>query len=339
MFLLLFLVTVISGLILLYIWYTEPRRLLLGAAFIAFILSLGLSLVYVLMVNELTVLVVFFLVIFILSQLLAPFILVGSFLYSGVTLIKKEGFRFTNLLSLLFGVGLVLYMTIWPMISDLTEQTVYNYIYSYISLIIIYVIMLINLYTMTLVLNLIHFSKPNVDYLVVLGAGLDGEKVTPLLASRVDKAVSLYRDNPNIKLIMTGGQGDDELVSEARAMAEYAMSLGVPKKAIILEDKAVNTEENILFSYALMSGKEAKFAVVTNAYHVFRALLIAKEKNMKCIGYGSRTKWYFTLNAFIREFVGYLYFKRQLHLVVLSSFTLLYALFYAVISYLMTKVG
>lgn len=337
MFLILFLATIISGFILLYIWYTEPRRLILGAAFIAFMLCLGLSLVYILLMNEFVSLVLILTVVIILSLLLAPFIIIGGFLYSGITLIKREGFKFTNLLSLLFSIGLVMYLTIWPMVSDLTERTVHNYIYSFVSIVILYFIMVINLYTITMILNLLHFSKPNLDYLVVLGAGLDGEKVTPLLASRVDKAVKLYRDNPSIQLIMSGGHGEDEVVAEASAMAEYARQQGVPPEAIILEDRATNTEENIMFSYDLMSSKEAKFAVVTNAYHVFRALLIAKEAKIKCIGYGAKTKWYFTLNAFIREFIGYLYFKRQFHLVVISSFALLYALLYSVIVYLTTQ--
>ncbi|WP_338489890.1 YdcF family protein [Ruoffia tabacinasalis] len=62
-----------------------------------------------------------------------------------------------------------------------------------------------------------------------------------------------------------------------------------------------------------MTSQKSKFVVVTNAYHVFRALLIAKDAGLDCIGYDSRAKWYFTLNAFIQEFIGYLYFKRRMY--------------------------
>ena len=71
--------------------------------------------------------------------------------------------------------------------------------------------------------------------------------VTALLASRVNKAIELYRKNLGIKLIMTGGQGEDEVVAEASAMTSYALERGVTEEVIILENQATNTEENILY--------------------------------------------------------------------------------------------
>lgn len=337
MFLTLFLSTGITGFFLMYIWYTEPRRLMLGLSFLLFVLCIGVSIFYLLVSNAQIALLIILAILSLIIFLIGPFIIIGGFLYSGLMLIKREGLRFNNLLSLLFAVALILYLTVWPVVSDLTEHTIYNTFYVYITLLIIFFLVVINLYTITMVLNLAHFSNPDLDYLVVLGAGLDGKRVTPLLASRVDKAIKLYKKNPKIKLIMTGGQGEDEVVAEASAMAVYAIEKGVPQEAIILEDKATNTEENILFSHAMMDSKRAKFAVVTNAYHVFRALLIAKEAGLDCIGFGSRTKWYFTLNAFIREFVGYLYFKRQLYLILLIVYTLIYFLIYAGLTFILSS--
>lgn len=335
----LFLATVITGLILMYIWYTEPRRLALGAAFLIFMFCVALTLIYLLVMSEQMLILMFFVILFLMGILLSPFLVIGNFLYSGIVLIRREGLKFHNLLSLMLGIGIVLYLTVWPIVADFTQHTVYNSIYVYITLLLFYFMFVINLYTVSMILNLLHFRRVDVDYLVVLGSGLDGDHVTPLLASRIDKAIELYRQNPQVKLIMTGGKGSDEMVTEASAMARYALEQGLPPEAIILEERAVNTEENIMFSQALMASNTAKFAIVSNNYHVFRALLIAKNAGIPCMGYGARSKWYFSLNAYIREFIGYLYLKRNLHLTIIISFTLLYLLLYAVLTFLLLDTG
>lgn len=152
--------------------------------------------------------------------------------------------------------------------------------------------------------------------------------MTPLLAGRIDRGIEIYRKNPGSKLIMSGGQGPDEDVPEGVAMTRYAVSRGIPETDIIVEDRAVNTRENLLFSYALMpevaEGKTPKVAVATTSYHLFRALLLARSLGLKCWGAGARTKVYFAVNAFIREFIGYLSMTRRRHIITLSVFTVLY---------------
>ena len=64
-----------------------------------------------------------------------------------------------------------------------------------------------------------------------------------------------------------------------------------------------------------MDRDRPRVIVVTTAYHVFRALLLAKQQGLKCVGFGAKTKWYFTLNALIREFVGYLSLTWKQHAV------------------------
>ena len=127
---------------------------------------------------------------------------------------------------------------------------------------------------------------------------------------------------------MSGGQGADEEVPEGVAMTRYAVSRGIPEADIIVEDRAVNTRENLLFSYALMpevaEGKTPKVAVATTSYHLFRALLLARSLGLKCWGAGARTKVYFAVNAFIREFIGYLSMTRRRHIITLSLCTVLY---------------
>lgn len=99
-------------------------------------------------------------------------------------------------------------------------------------------------------------------------------------------------------------------------MAAYAVQKGVDEDRIAVENRSGSTEENLLFSRELMGKRKAKVILVTTAYHVFRALILARQQGMKCIGFGAKTKWYFTLNALLREFIGYLSLTWKRHMVV-----------------------
>lgn len=154
--------------------------------------------------------------------------------------------------------------------------------------------------------NFINFPNQNLDYLVVLGAGLNGEEVTPLLANRIKRAIKEWeKRDRKPKIIMSGGQGPDEVIAEGEAMKAYAIKMGVPEESVIVENKSTTTRENLEFSYALMEGSAPRFAIVTNYYHVFRALILARQLGISCIGYGANTKFYYSLNAYIREYIGY----------------------------------
>ena len=83
-------------------------------------------------------------------------------------------------------------------------------------------------------LNLVHIRKKRrLDYIVVLGCAVFGQKIPPLLAGRLDKAIQLMACNPNAKLICSGGQGPGEDIPEGEAMAAYAVAHGVPEEKII----------------------------------------------------------------------------------------------------------
>ena len=153
-------------------------------------------------------------------------------------------------------------------------------------------------------------KKKHYDFIIIHGAGLlDGEKVTPLLKRRIDKAVEAYHKskNPHIKIIASGGQGGDEKISEAQAITNYLLEeTDVPQDAIILEDQSRTTYENLLLSKELGEELVAKpqFLFVTNDYHVFRTSTYARKLNMKGDGLGCRTAGYYIPSAFIREYVA-----------------------------------
>lgn len=246
-----------------------------------------------------------------------PAVLIVTLFIEGIKVIRHEGLKPANLLTMLFSVLLYLYLAVWPVIGGLEKGRVGTKLYVLISLSAVYVLALMAVYLLSAALNLFHLKKRRrADYIIVLGAGVIGTRVTPLLAARIDKGIELLHDNLDAVLILSGGQGPGENIAEGEAMARYAEQRGVGLERIIVEGKSTSTEENLLFSRELMNRDRPRVIVVTTAYHVFRALLLAKQQGLKCIGFGAKTKWYFTLNALIREFVGYLSLTWKHHAVV-----------------------
>lgn len=249
-----------------------------------------------------------------------PALLVLIYFVEGIRILRREGVRSTNMLSLLFAAALAVYLVVWPRIGGLTVGAVGTLIYTIVGMAVFYLLFLMAMYAVSALLNLVHIRKRrSLDYIVVLGCAVFGQKVPPLLAGRLDKAIQLMACNPNAKLICSGGQGPGEDIPEGEAMAAYAAAHGVPEEKIIIENKSRSTQENLQFSRALMQGTAPRIAIVTTAYHVFRALLLARQCGIRCVGFGAKTKWYFTLNAIIREFVGYLSLSRKLHARVIGT--------------------
>lgn len=305
----------------------EPRTLWSGVSFFFMMICLSISLFFIL--SEYSrwlaahdVVIGILILLFVLAigcMLMFPAALIVMFFIEGIKVIKHEGVKPSNLLSMLFSILLYVYLSVWPMIGNLRKNTLSTMLYVIISFSAVYVLSLMAMYSLSAILNLIHLKKNrNVDYIVVLGSGIIGKKVTPLLAARIERGMELLYSNPNAVLIMSGGQGPGEDIPESVAMAAYAVGKGVDAERIIMEQKSVSTEENLLFSRKLMDKEAPKIVIVTTAYHVFRALILAKQQGLKCVGFGAKTKWYFTLNALIREFVGYLRLTWKKHALVIG---------------------
>lgn len=173
-----------------------------------------------------------------------------------------------------------------------------------------------------------HIPAFDKDYIIIHGCQIrkDGT-LTKLLQSRADRAIEFAEmqkkaTGKDIIFIPSGGKGSDEVISEAEAISNYLKSQGIPGSSIILEDRSANTYENLRNSIELIkqtSGKKApKIAFATTNYHAFRAGLLAARLHIKAEGIGSRTKSYFWINAFIREFIATVYYKLRTHILVLS---------------------
>ena len=309
------------------IMFHDSRTLWSGASFLIMMMCLAIFLLFVLyQCSEwlaahalvIGILIVMF-VLAVGSVALFPVALILVFFIEGVRVIRHEGIKPTNLLSMLFSVLLCIYLAVWPVIGNLGKNTLGTMLYKIISFIVVYILLVLAVYSLSAVLNLLHLKKKrNADYIIVLGAGIIGSRVTPLLAARIEKGIELLCYNPNAVLIMSGGQGSGEDIPESKAMAAYAASQGVDTEKIIMEQKSVSTQENLRFSRELMNKQKPQIIIVTTAYHVFRALILAKQQGIRCVGFGAKTKWYFTLNAFIREFVGYLRLTWKKHAFVIG---------------------
>lgn len=123
-------------------------------------------------------------------------------------------------------------------------------------------------------------GKNNLEYIIVLGAQVRGERVTKSLAKRLDASYEYLIENPNTLVICSGGQGQGEDISEALAMKRYLINKGVSADRIIMEDKSKNTFENLKFSLDLIGNDNSSIAVVTNNFHIYRAMHLAK-----CVGF------------------------------------------------------
>lgn len=155
-----------------------------------------------------------------------------------------------------------------------------------------------------------HTPRPGADYVIVLGAQVRGTKPSYNLRERLDAACSYLEENPETKVILSGGQGGDEEISEARAMAEYLTEKGLDPERMILEDASTNTEENLKFSKEkILDFEQEKPRVVlaTSSFHVFRSVRIARRQGFSEVeGLGAPIMWYTIPNLYIREAVAVL---------------------------------
>ncbi|WP_051789937.1 YdcF family protein [Streptomyces sp. NRRL S-1022] len=157
---------------------------------------------------------------------------------------------------------------------------------------------------------------PGTTHVVVLGAGLDRDRPGPLLARRLESALTV--DAPGapgtqgVVFVVSGGQGEDEVRSEADAMADYLRARGVAADRIVRENRSVNTGQNLRFSVALMDHSDPghRATVVTSNFHVYRTTLLASRLGVPVRVVGAPTSPAYWLAATLREFAAVLWLDR-----------------------------
>lgn len=274
----------------------------------------------------LAVLLILFLVTILFGLYAAIIFLIGN----SFIVLRHESRKLPNLLTLILGLAIIALIILqsfgpkilpnWSVILLSIPTTIAVYFF----------IVFWNFLSISLLYQFNH-PKYNQDFIIVLGAGLiNGEKVTPLLAKRIDRAIQFYRKQSEEtlsppQLLMSGGQGPDEKVPESQAMREYALEQGIPAEDILMEAQSTNTLENMSFSKEIMerekpSGYHAIFT--SNSYHIFRAGMYAEDVGLKIDGIGSKTARYYLPNAFLREFIAVALMNKRLHLFICGLITL-----------------
>lgn len=143
------------------------------------------------------------------------------------------------------------------------------------------------------------------DYLIVLGAQIYENGPSDVLRRRLDVAAAYLKENPDTLVIVSGGKGSNEPVTEAQGMYEYLLTAGIGADRILKEDTSGNTYENLLNSSHLLHREEDKIIVVTNNFHVYRATKIAEKMGYADV-YGLAADSYPLMlpNNMLREFFG-----------------------------------
>lgn len=150
-------------------------------------------------------------------------------------------------------------------------------------------------------------GNQNLDYIIVLGAQVRKDGPSVALRYRLDAAIDYLNENPSTVCIVSGGQGANEPFSEAEGMSEYLVKNGIEKNRILLEDKSTNTVENIRYSKELMELSYSNVGIVTNNFHMFRAVRIAKAQGLKGVsGIAADSSILYLPNNVLRECGGIL---------------------------------
>ena len=147
-------------------------------------------------------------------------------------------------------------------------------------------------------------GEPDLDYLVVLGAAVKGTEPGEALRLRIQAAARYLEANPRTVAIVSGGRGTGEEITEAECMEWELLRLGIPPERIVQENRSQSTAENIRFSYELMPGQTARVGVLSNNFHIFRAVAIArKQGNYPVCGIAAPYSGVLLPHYIVREFM------------------------------------
>ena len=163
-----------------------------------------------------------------------------------------------------------------------------------IAIISIILVLFINFYVVGIAKNKMikdndYSLLKDVDCILILGAGIWGDKPSPMLQDRLDEGVKLYKEGIASKIIMSGDHGREEY-DEVNIMKEYAIEQGVPSEDIFMDHAGFSTYESIYRAKEIFDANN--IVIVTQEYHLYRALYIADKLNINAYGVNSDPRKY-----------------------------------------------
>ncbi len=153
-------------------------------------------------------------------------------------------------------------------------------------------------------------GREDLDYIVVLGAQVYESGPSVVLRYRLDRAAGYLTADPQTKCVVTGGRGYNEPYTEAEGMAAYLVERGIDRDRILLEDRALNTTQNIAYSAEVIEADggdvtHSTVGIVTNDFHVFRGTAIAEKSGYaEVCGIAAGSNPLYLPNNMLREFFG-----------------------------------
>lgn len=155
------------------------------------------------------------------------------------------------------------------------------------------------------------FGDPEQDcpYILVLGAKVREDGPSVSLMNRIDAAFDYLTTHPESVAVVSGGQGPDEPMTEARCMYDHLIARGIDPARVWMEDRATSTWENLKFTLDLIEERTGRrpgsLGIISSEYHLFRAGLFARDCGVESIGIPAHTtRPTQMINHFMREVAG-----------------------------------
>lgn len=147
-----------------------------------------------------------------------------------------------------------------------------------------------------------HRDDVKCDVMIVLGAGLYGDVISSALQRRLDSALMYIQKYPHTLIVVSGGQGKDETISEALAMKRYLLAHGIDDNQIIMEDTSVSTYTNFVYSKQILPTNTQKIMVCTCDFHMYRSCRIASHLGFIPYRYPAKSTKINCIKYYVREF-------------------------------------
>lgn len=148
-------------------------------------------------------------------------------------------------------------------------------------------------------------ENKNADFVIVLGAALHGEQLSLTLVSRMNKALTYLKAHPDTMVVVSGGQGPGESLTEAEAMKRFLVAGGINENRILKEENSTSTIENLTFSKAIIekyTQQTPQVMLTTNDFHMYRAKILAQRLGLQVNALPSETPLSIRFNAYFREY-------------------------------------